>query len=254
MAHWFGAALDHGGGEPVAGGGVVGVVAGVGAGVQAVLHVGHDPRAVAGAEAPDLDVAEVDGLHGAVAVVVVVGLGVAVVEAAAAVVVRAVEDGVLAFRVVAGGDVLGAVVAVAVAGGDVDAVGLVAVDRDRRRGGVGEAVGAGGGTAGGRVGEVVAVAGLVVDLGDDAGRARAERVLRRGVGDPARAERADVRRGVVRGAPDLVQRPVVGGVQRPGRAVRRHAGRAAGGVDVARLLRRRPRRREAAGANQAPYG
>src|ERR1039457_2805642 len=100
-----GAALDHGGGEPVAGGRVVGVVAGAGARVQAVLHVGHDPRAVAGAVAPDLDIAEVDGLHGPGAIVVVVGLGVAVVEAAAAVVVRAVEDRVLALRVIPGGDV-----------------------------------------------------------------------------------------------------------------------------------------------------
>src|SRR6185437_11889865 len=118
-----GAALDHGGGEPVVGGGVAGVEAGVGAGVQAVLQVAHDPRAVAGAEAPDLDAAEVDGFHGAGAVVVVVGLGVAVVEAAAAVEVGAVDDVVDALGVVAGGDVLGGVVAVPVTGRDVDAVG-----------------------------------------------------------------------------------------------------------------------------------
>src|SRR6185312_14488265 len=43
-----GAALDHRGGVAVVRGRVVGVVAGVLAGVQAVLHVGHDPRAVAG--------------------------------------------------------------------------------------------------------------------------------------------------------------------------------------------------------------
>src|SRR6202034_158004 len=48
------AAFDHGGGVPVAGGRVVGVVAGRGAGEQAVLHVGHDPGAVAGAVAPGL--------------------------------------------------------------------------------------------------------------------------------------------------------------------------------------------------------
>ena len=45
-----------------------------------------------------------------------------------------------------------------------------------------------------------------------------------------------LRGGVVRGAPDLVQRPVVGAVQRPGGAVRGHARRAAGGVDVTRAL------------------
>src|SRR6202012_4780301 len=126
------------------------------------------------------------------AIVIVVGLGVAVVEAAAAVVVGAVEDRVLALRVVPGGDVPGAVVPVAVARGGVGAVRLVAADRDLSRGGVGSAVGAAGRPAAGRVGEVVAVAGLVVDLRDDAGGAGAEGVLRGGVRDAAGAERADV--------------------------------------------------------------
>src|SRR5207247_1137475 len=111
----------------VGGGGVVGVVAGAAAGVEAVFEVGHDPGAGAGAVAPDFDVAEVDGFHGAVAVVSAVAFGVAVVEAAAAVVVGAVEDGVHAFGLVAGGYAVGVVVAVAGAGGDVDAVGFVAV-------------------------------------------------------------------------------------------------------------------------------
>src|SRR6185312_5385439 len=120
-----GAALDHRGGVPVVRRRVVRVVALVQAGEQAVLHVRHDPRAVARAVAPDLDAAEVDGLHRAVAIVVVVGLGVAVVEAAAAVVVLAVEDRVLGLGVVAGGDAVGGVVAVAGARDDRDAVGLV---------------------------------------------------------------------------------------------------------------------------------
>ena len=188
------------------------------------------PRAVA----PDLDVAEVDGFHGAVAVVVAVGLGVAVVEAAAAVVVGAVEDGVHALGVVAGGDAVGVVVAVAGAGGDVDAVGLVAADGGGGGGGVGEVVGAACGAAGRGLGEVVAAAGLVVDHGDHADGAGAERVLRGGVGVPARAEHADVLGGVVRGAPDLVQRAVVRGVQRAGRAVRGHTRRTTAGVDVTR--------------------
>src|SRR6185436_5226217 len=104
---------------------------------------------------PDLDVAEVDGFHRPVAVVAAVGLGVAVVEAAAAVVVRAVEDRVHALRLVAGGDAVGAVVAVAGAGGYVDAVDLVPVDRGRRRGGVREVVRAAGRAAARRLGEVV---------------------------------------------------------------------------------------------------
>src|SRR5581483_10856852 len=94
------AAVDDGGGVPVVDRRVVGVVARVDSGEQAVLQVRVDPRAVAGAVAPYPDVAEGDRFHGAVAVVAAVGLGVAVVEAAAAVVVRAVEDGVLALGVV----------------------------------------------------------------------------------------------------------------------------------------------------------
>ena len=70
----------------------------------------------------------------------------------------AVEDVVLALGVVAGGDVLGAVVAVAVACGDVHAVDRLPLDRGGGGGGVGEAVGAAGRAAARRVGEVVAVA------------------------------------------------------------------------------------------------
>ena len=197
---------------------------------------------------------EVDGFHGAGAVVVVVGLGVAVVEAAAVVGVRAVEDRVLALRRVAGRDVPGAVIAVAVARGDVDAVDLRAVDHGGRRRRVREGVRAAGRAARGRVGEVVAVARLVVDLGDDTSRARAEGVLRRRVGDAARADRADVQCGVVRGAPDLVEVAAVGGVERPGGAVRGHARGARRGVDVTWLLRRRPRRRPGAGGQQPAKG
>src|SRR5581483_3764614 len=119
-------------------------------------HVGHDPRAVAGAVAPDLDVAEVDGLHGAVAIIVVVRLGIAVVEAAATVVVRAVEHRVLALRVVTRRDTAGRVVTVAVTSRDVDPVRLVAVQRSGRGSGDGETVRASGRAAGRRVGEVVA--------------------------------------------------------------------------------------------------
>src|SRR6185312_12283248 len=148
-------ALDHRGGVPVVRRRVVRVVALVQAGEQAVLHVRHDPRAVARAVAPDLDAAEVDGLHGAVAIVVVVRLGIAVVEAAAAVVVLAVEHGVLGLGIVAGGDAVGGVVAVAGARDDRDAVGLVAVEGGRGGVGHGELVRAGLRAAGRGVGEVV---------------------------------------------------------------------------------------------------
>ena len=59
-----------------------------------------------------------------------VGLGVAVVETATAVVVGAVEDRVLALGIVAGRDAVGVVVTVPGTRSDVDAIGLVSVDRD----------------------------------------------------------------------------------------------------------------------------
>ncbi len=88
--------------------------------------------------------------------------------------------------------------------------------------------------AGRRLGEAVVAARLVVQDRDDAGGVGAEGVLGRGVDHPARAQHADVARGAVGGAPDLVERAVEGAVQSAGRAVRRHARGAAGGVDVAR--------------------
>src|ERR1017187_7764453 len=96
--------------------------------------------------------------NGTGSIVVLVVYGVSLVEAAAAVVVRAIEDRVLALRVIPGGDVPGAVIAVAVAGRDVDAVRLMAADRDGRGGGVGKPVRAAGRAAAGCVDQVVAVA------------------------------------------------------------------------------------------------
>ena len=79
-----------------------------------------------------VDGAEVGGFHGAGAHGAAVRRGVAVVEAAAAVVVRAVDDVVDALRLVVDRDAGGIVVAEPHARHDVDAVGLVAADRDRR--------------------------------------------------------------------------------------------------------------------------
>ena len=170
-------ALHDGRQEAVAHAGVVGVVPLVDTREQPVLEVGHDPGAAARSGAPPVVVPEVDGLHVAVSVVQTVRLGVAVVIAATAVVVSTVEDRVHALRLVAGGDAVGAVVAVAGAGGRVDAVGLVAIDHDRRRSGVGQVVRAASRPAAGRLGQVVPPTGLVVDDGDDAGRTGAEGVL-----------------------------------------------------------------------------
>ena len=84
--------------------------------------------------------------------------------------------------------------------------------------------------------------GLVVDLGDDAGRAGAERVLRRGVGVAARGERSDVEGRAIRRPLDLVKVPAIRRVERAHGAVRRDAGRAGRSVDVARERRRCLRR------------
>lgn len=81
-------------------------------------------------------------------------------------------------------------VAVADARRDPQAVDLVAARADGDLGGVGAAVGA---CAGGAGGEVVVAAALVVDLRDAAAAAvRAEGVLRRRVGVTALREQADV--------------------------------------------------------------
>src|SRR5579871_713047 len=182
------AALDDRGGEAVVDRRVVAVVARVHPAEQAVLQVGHDPRTVAGAVAPGRLVAEVDGLHVTVAGVGVAGLRVAVVEAAAGVVVGAVEDRVLALGVVTGGDAAGGVVAVAGAGRDEHAVDLVAAQKRRRRGGVREVVRPAGRAARRGLSQVVAASRLVVNDRDVAVRAGAERVLRGGVGHAARGE------------------------------------------------------------------
>ena len=106
---------------------------------QVVLLVGHDPRAGSASVIPGAGVAVVGGFHGAVVVVAAVGLGVAVVEAAAGVEVQAVDDPVLALRLVVDRGALRVVIAEAHARLDEDAVDLVAHDRNRRH--VGDAEG-----------------------------------------------------------------------------------------------------------------
>ena len=132
---------------------------------------------------------------------------------------------------------------------DEDAVGLVAHDRNRRHVGdrkiVEPAHGRAAESAAGRLGEVVVLGGLVVDGGDPAVRIGAERVLRGRVGVSARIRNrrrdglddADVQGLAVRLAQHLVERAVVGGVQRARGAVGGHAGVAGGGVDVAWAFR-----------------
>ena len=218
---------------------------------EIVLLVGHDPRARGLAVVPDGLVAEIGRFHGAVAVVAAVGLGVAVVEAAAGVVVVAADHPVLALGLVVHGRAGGVVETHAHARGDEQAVDLVAQDVDRGPISDGNVVvaahrGTAEATARGLV-QVVPLAGLVIEDRDPAVGVLAEGVLRIGVGIAARVVRrgrddADVQRLSVRGAHHLVQRPVVGGVQGARCAVRRHARGATTLINIARALGTRERR------------
>ena len=159
----------------------------------------------------------------------------------------AVHDPILSLRLIIHRRAMGVVIAQPHARGDEDAIDLVAHEGNRRPVGNREGVepahdhGDAGGTAG-RLGEVVAVAGLVVKGGDPAISVGAEGVLRGRVGVAAGVRRgglddADVQGLAVGLAHYLVERAVVGGVQRACGAVGGHAGGAAGGVDVTRALR-----------------
>src|SRR5699024_9847726 len=95
---------------------------------------------------------------------------------------------------------------VAVAGVDVERVGLGAAHGQRLAGRGGRPAGGGpGDLRRALVPQVVAAPGLVVDDGDDAGGARAEVVLGRRVGVATGAQHADVARRAVGGAADLVE-------------------------------------------------
>jgi hypothetical protein len=215
---------------------VTSVVARAGAREQAVLQIGHDPRPAAGTTAPAGAVAKVNGLHVAVARIVAVGLGVAIVEATTPIEVGSVEDRVHALRRVTGRAAADGVVPVASAGRDEDAVRLLAVQGDRGASRAGQVVVAIGlrpvEAAGWCLGEVIAAAGLVVNDGDEAGCAGAEGVLGGGIRNTAGGQRRDVGRGIVGAALHLIERASEGAVQCTSSAVRRDARCAAGGVEV----------------------
>ena len=97
-------------------------------------------------------------------------------------------------------------------------------------------------SAAGRLDEVVAMAGLVVEGGDPAVGVGAEGVLRGRVGVSARIRRgglddADVQGLAVRLAHNLVQRAVVGGIKRARGTVRGHTRGAGCGIDVTGAFR-----------------
>ena len=107
-----GPSLEHGREETVVDGRVGRVLCSVIAREQSLLEIGHEPRTFAGARHPAGRVAKIDGLHVTVARVATVGLGVAVVEATAAVVVRPIEHGVHALSSVPLGRAFRLIVAV----------------------------------------------------------------------------------------------------------------------------------------------
>src|SRR6185437_13868613 len=147
---------------------------------------------------------EGDGIHGAGAVGFPVRFTVPVVEAAAAVVVLAARHHVHPFGRAAGGDPgYRRRRPVAVPRGDVERVDLVAAELDRLARRAGGFVLTAGGAARALVLEVVAVACLVVDDGDDARGARAEGVLRGRVGGASGFHGGDVL-GRAAGVADLI--------------------------------------------------
>src|SRR6185312_5897845 len=105
--------------------------------------------------------------------------------------------------------------------------------------------------------EVVPVRRLIVDEGDGAGRAGAERVLDGRVGVAPGADQ-NVPGGFVRGALDLIKGPRVRGVERADGAVGGSAGRVRGLIDVARSRRAGARApaggRAAAGSDRPARG
>ena len=150
--------LDNRSKEPESDSWVCRVVSGVFAREQAILEIGHDPRALlmvhesvelqnsngqiikyicptrvtyaARASAPTSIIAKVNSLHMAVAIIVIIGLRIAVVEATGAVVVCPVEDCVHTLRFVASSYAGSGIVAIADAGRNVNTVRLLTVQCD----------------------------------------------------------------------------------------------------------------------------
>lgn len=125
-------ALDNGGDEAVSDRGVIGIAVWGRAGEKAIFQVGHNPRTASTPLTPEGAVTEVNGFHVSVAIVIVVRLGIAVIEATLIVVVGAIEHSIHALWRVTGSDTRGIVIAISHARLNVDAVDLIAIQCDRR--------------------------------------------------------------------------------------------------------------------------
>src|ERR1019366_5811130 len=119
-------------------------------------------------------ISEINGFHRAGAVVLVVSLGVAVVEAAPSIVVGAARHHVLRLRLVAARDPGGRVVSVAGAGLNVDPINGMATEGQLESARARFTVRCLLGPARGSASEVVAFHGLVIDDRNGACRASAE--------------------------------------------------------------------------------
>src|SRR5262249_5973609 len=158
-----------------------------------VLLVGHNPWTGGLTAIPGSGVAVVCGFHGSVVIVAAIDFGVAIIEAAAGVVVVAINDPILPFRLIIDRGSLYVVLAQANTRRDEDAVRLLAHDRDRRHVGNREVIkpahARAAESAAGRLDEVVVLGRLVVDFGNPAVSVGAERVLCGRVGVSARIRR-----------------------------------------------------------------
>ena len=114
--------LNNSGNKPIGNRQVSSIILRALAGKETVLEVAHDPRPLATAGTPHVAVAEVNTLHMAGAGILTIDFSIAIVEAAAAVIVRPVEHCVDALGCVPAGRAVSRVVPVPAAGCDEDAI------------------------------------------------------------------------------------------------------------------------------------
>lgn len=164
------------------------------------------------------------------------GLGIAIVEAAPGVVVCAVQDRVHTLGGIPGGNAIGVVVPVPGSGRNENAICFLAVESDGCASGTGEVVIAIGlwalEASGGRLGQMIAATGLIIDDGDQASGPRTETVLSSSVSDSSSGQRCNISCSAV-GAPfHLVEGAGIRTIQGTGSAMCCHAWRATRGVDI----------------------
>lgn len=246
----LGLAVGRGRDKSPVDGGQVGTVLVIGRGIhtahQVVLLVRHDPRPRLLAAVPARGIAVVGRFHGTITIVATVGLGIAVIKAAAVVVVMAADDPILSLGLVVHGRALGVVPTQPHPGLNENPVDLVPHDRHRghvRDGHIVEPTHRRPTESAPRgLHQVVSHTGLIVERGNPAGSPRTEGILGRGIRVSAWVVRtgldhADIQGLAVGLTHDLVERAVIRGVQRPRGTVSGHAWTAVSRIDIARTFR-----------------